>query len=319
MGRLIRKTAILAKIENTSGTDSVPTGAANAVLVSNASFELSYNNVGRDLVRPFLGGSEQLVGLRFVDIKFDVELANSGTAGTAPAWGPLLRACGFAEASLTTPARIEYSPISATFTSLTVYYHLDGVLRKATGCMGTAEMSMMEGERPVWKFSFSGIDAGRAAAADPTVTLTAWKTPSVVSDLNSGDINLGCTYAAGALTGGTTYPSRGLMLTLGNTVSKKALLGGQAVQISQREVTGSVQMDLTAAQEVSFLADINSNTVTGLGFTHGTGAGVGLVVHAPAVQRINPKDTDYEGDVHSAMDLRLVPSTGNDELRVICL
>lgn len=319
MGRLVRKTAILAKIETTYGTDPVPTGAANAMLVSNAQFSLSYNNVNRDLIRAYLGGSEQLVGTRFVDCSFEVEIANSGTAGTAPAWGPLLRACGFAEASLTVPTRIEYTPISASFSSVTIYYHLDGVLRKAVGCMGTAEMSMGEGERPLWKFAFSGIDGGRTATADPALTLTAFKTPAVVSDVNTGDINLGCTYSAGALAGGTVYPSRGLMLNLGNTVSKKALLGGQAVQISQREMTGTMQVDLTAAQEVSFLTDINGNTLSSLGFTHQSGAGVGMVFHMPAVQRVNPTDQEYEGDLHMGLDLRLVPNTGNDELRVVCL
>lgn len=319
MGRLVRKTAILAKIETTYGTDPVPTGAANAILISNATFELSYNNVSRDLVRAYLGGSEQLVGTRFVQCSFEVEFANSGTAGTAPAWGPLLRACGFAEASLTTPTRVEYTPVSATFASVTIYYHLDGVLRKALGCMGTAEIMLGEGERPLYRFEFTGLDGGSTAVADPSLTLTAWMTPSVVSDQNTGDLNLGCTYSAGALSGGTVFPSRGLMLNLGNTVSRKALLGGQAVSISQREVTGSMQLDLTAAQEVSALTDINANTVTGLGFTHSTGAGVGLVVHAPAVQRINPKDAEYEGDLHMTLDLRLVPSAGNDELRVVCL
>lgn len=319
MGRLVRKTAILAKIEVTYGTDPVPTGAANAILVSNASFSLSYNNVKRDLIRAYLGGSEQLVGTRFVDCSFEVEIANSGTAGTAPAWGPLLRACGFSEASLTTPTRIEYTPVSASFSSITIYYHLDGVLRKATGCMGTAEMMMGEGERPIWKFTFAGIDGGRTATADPTLTLTAWKTPAVISDVNTGDINLGCTYAAGVLSAGTIYPSRGLMLNIGNSVSKKALLGGQSVQISQREITGSMQLDLTAGQEVSFLTDINSNTLSSLGFTHQTGAGVGMVFHMPAVQRINPNDQEYEGDVHMGLELRVVPNTGNDELRVVCL
>ena len=320
MGRLVRKTAILAKTEVTYGTDPVPTGAANALLSSNASFEIAYNNVSRDLVRAYLGGSEQLVGTRFVQCSFDVEFANSGTAGTAPAWGPLLRACGFAEASLTTPARVEYTPVSATFSSVTIYYHLDGILRKALGCMGTAEIMLGEGERPLYRFNFTGLDGGRTAIADPTVTLTAFKTPSVVSDVNTADISIGCTYAAGALSGGTTFPSRGLMLNLGNTVSRKALLGGQAVQISQREITGSMQLDLTAAQEVTAMTDVNANTVTGLGFSHQTGAGVGLLVHAPAMQRINPKDVEYEGDVHMSLDLRFVPGTaGNDELRVVCL
>ena len=35
--RYVRNSAILAKVEGTYGTDSTPTGAANAVLVSNLS------------------------------------------------------------------------------------------------------------------------------------------------------------------------------------------------------------------------------------------------------------------------------------------
>lgn len=320
MPRLIRKTAILAKVEATYGTDSVPTGAANAMLVSNASFNLAYNNVERNFIRPFFGGSGQLAGTRFVEINFEIELANSGTAGTAPAWAPVLRACGMAESVLSTPARVEYTPVSASFSSVTIYYHLDGVRRVALGCMGNVEIMLNEGAAPMLRFSLVGLDGGRTATADPSVTLTAFRAPQVVSDVNTGDINLGCTYSAGALAGGTTYPSRGLSINLQNTVSRKALLGGQAVQISDRNVQGSMQLDLTAAQEVSFLTDINSNTNTTLGFTHQTGAGVGIILHAPQVQRIDPSDTEYEGDVHMGQNLRFTPSTaGNDELRLVCL
>jgi hypothetical protein len=320
MPRLIRKTAILVKTEVTYGVDSVPTGAANAMLVSNASFNLAYNNVERNFIRPYFGGSGQLAGTRFVEINFEVELANSGTAGTAPAWAPVLRACGMAESVLATPARVEYTPVSASFSSVTIYYHLDGVRRVALGCMGNVEIMLNEGAAPMLRFSMVGLDGGRTATADPTVTLTAFRAPQVVSDVNTGDINLGATYAAGVLTGGTTYPSRGLSINLQNTVSRKALLGGQAVQISDRNVQGSMQLDLTPAQEVSFLTDINSNTNTTLGFTHSTGAGVGIVLHAPQVQRIDPTDQEYEGDVHIGQSLRFTPtSAGNDELRLVCL
>jgi hypothetical protein len=318
--RLIRKTAILAKTEVTYGTDSVPTGAANAILVSNASFNLAYNNVERNFIRPFFGGSGQLAGTRFVECSFEVELANSGTAGTAPAWGPLLRACGMAEALLSTPSRVEYTPVSASFSSVTIYYHIDGVRRVALGCMGNVEIMLNEGAAPMLRFTFAGLDGGRTAVADPAVTLTAFRAPQVVTDVNSGDINLGATYSAGVLSSGTAYPSRGLTVNLQNTVSRKALLGGQAVQISDRNVQGSMQLDLTAAQEVSFLTDINANTNTSLGFSHSTGAGVGILLHAPQVQRIDPSDTEYEGDVHAAMNLRFTPTTaGNDELRLVCL
>ena len=320
MPRLIRKTAILAKTEVTYGTDSVPTGAANAILVSNASFNLAYNNVERNFIRPFFGGSGQLAGTRFVECSFEVELANSGTAGTAPAWAPLLRACGMAEAVLASPARVEYTPVSASFSSVTIYYHIDGVRRVALGCMGNVEIMLQEGAAPMLRFTFAGLDGGRTAVADPTVTLTAFRAPQVVTDVNSGDINLGATYSAGALSSGTAYPSRGLSINLQNTVSRKAILGGQAVQISDRNVQAQCQLDLTAAQEVSFLTDINANTNTTLGFSHSTGAGVGILLHAPQVQRIDPTDAEYEGDVHMAQNLRLTPTTaGNDELRLVCL
>jgi hypothetical protein len=298
----------------------VPTGGANAILVSNARFALTYNNVTRDFIRPYLGGGGQLAGTRFVECGFDVELANSGTAGTAPAWAPLLRACGMAESVLATPARVEYTPVSASFSSVTIYYHLDGVRRVALGCMGNVEIMLNEGGAPMLRFSFVGLDGGRTATADPSVTLTAFRAPQVVSDVNTGDINLGCTYSAGALSSGTVYPSRGLSINLNNTVSRKALLGGQAVQISNRDVQGQMQLDLTAAQEVSFLTDINSNTNTTLGFSHQTGAGVGILLHAPQAQRVDPNDQEYEGDVHMGLNLRFTPTTaGNDELRLVCL
>lgn len=321
MGRLIRKTAILAKLETVYGTEPspAPSGSSDAVLVSNASFSISYTNVNRDLIRATLGGSEQLAGTRFVECSFDVELANSGTAGTAPAWSSLLQACGFAEAQLTTPARVEFTPVSASFKSLTIYYHIDGTLRKALGCMGNAEFMLNEGERPMIRFSFVGLDGGQSATADPTLTLTAWKTPSVVSDVNSGDINLGATYAAGALSSGTTYPSRGLSINCGNNIARKAILGGQSVSITQRDMTGSCQLELSAAQEATFRSDINANTTTTLAFAHGTGAGVGIILHAPRVQRIDPSDVDYEGELHTGLNLRFVPNTGNDELRIVCL
>lgn len=318
MARLIRKTAILAKIETTYGTDAVPTGAANAMLISNASFEFSYNNVNRDIIRSFLGGAEQLTGTRYVKATFDVEIAGSGAAGTAPAWGVLLRACGMAEA-ITASTRVDYTPVSAAFESATIYYSIDGVLHKMLGAYGTFTMKMGEGERPVFTFTLTGIDGGTTAAADPTLTLTAWKAPLVVTDQNSGDIKLGGSYSAGAITGGTVYPSRGLSVDLGNDVQYIPMLGGQSVNITGRDSSGSLQLDLTAAQLVTAITDINANTLTSLSLEHGTTAGYKIIVFAPNVQRINPKHADFNGNAQLGMDLRITPLTGNDELRIVAL
>jgi hypothetical protein len=317
MPRYIRNTVILAKIETTAGTDAVPTGAANACLISNASINpLNASNVPRDLLRGYFGGSEQLVGTAYVEASFDVELAGSGTAGTAPAWGELLKACAFSE-TISAGNRVDYTPISTTLKTATIYYYDDGVLHKLLGAMGDFSINLGIGERPVFSFRFIGIDGGVTAAANATPTLTAWKTPLAVTDPNTGDVTFGCTYATGSLTGGTTYPSRGLQVAMGNTVNHVPLLGGETVDLTNRDASGSLELDLTAAQEATFHTSVKASTTQSIGMVHGTVAGNIIVMHAPAVQLINPKKSEITGRRLIGYDMRILPSTGNDDLRIV--
>lgn len=317
MSRLARKTAILAKIETTYGVDATPVGTTDAILISNQQINpLNAQNVDRALIRSYLGGAEQLVGTTFVDVSFDVELQSSGTAGTAPAWGPLLRACGMAEA-ISAGARVEYTPISDTFESATLYYYDDGVLHKLLGARGSFKLGMGIGNRPLISFKFIGIDGGVTAAANPAQTLTAWKTPAVITDPNTGDLLFGCTYATGALSAGTAYPSKGIDIDSGITVNHIPLLGGESVDLTARNVTGKVSLDLTAAQEVTFMTSVKANTVQSLGLQHGSVAGSKIIVFSPAVQMINPKKEDQNGRRLIGFDTRHVPSAGNDELRIV--
>jgi hypothetical protein len=312
---------ILAKTEVTVGTDSTPTGAANSVLCGNLTpVKINANNVNRDLVRPFLGGSEQLFGSASLEISFDCELQGSGTAGTAPAYGPLLLACGFAE-TVTAVTRVDYVPMSdqSTMKSVTIYYYVDGELHKLLGARGDVTIKMGVGERPMLSFKFVGIDGGKTAAALPTATLTAWKAPTVVSDPNSDNVLLGCTYSAGALSGGTAYPSKGLEFSMGNAVAFTALLGGESVELTQRDVSGKVMFELTAAQAVTLYTSVKANTVTGIGMTHGTVAGSIVILHAPNAQLIDMAQADNNGRVGYEFGIRAIPtSAGNDDLR-ICL
>lgn len=321
MARATRNSIILAKTEVTVGTDSVPTGAANAILCSNLTpVKINANNVNRDLVRPYLGGSEQLFGSASLEVSFDVELAGSGAAGTAPAWGPLLQACAFAE-TVTASTRVDYVPMSdlSTMKAVTIYYHVEGELHKLLGARGDVTIKMGVGERPILSFKFVGIDGGRTAAALPSATLTAWKAPLVVSDPNTADVLLGCTYSAGALSGGTPYPSKGLEFSMGNAVAFTALLGGESVDLTQRDVTGKVMFELTAAQAVAQYTNIKANTVTGIGMLHGTTAGYKVLLHAPNAQLIDMAQADNNGRVGYEFGIRAIPSAGNDDLRICVL
>ena len=318
MPRYIRNTAILAKVETPAGTDAVPTGAANALLVSDMTITvLEAQNVDRALLRPYFGSSEQLVGTAFKRVSFTVELAGSGTAATAPAWGALLQACAFAEASLATPARVEYTPVTDSLKTVSIYYYDSGVLHKLLGAMGNVKISAKVGDRPKLMFDFMGVDGGDTAVANPTVTLTAWKTPPMMTKANVVDITLGCAYAAGALTGGTVFGSTGLELDMGNAVNFSALLSSESVDVTDRQAKGHFDLDLDAADEVAALASVKANTTQTLGLTIGTAAGNKIILFAPAVQRITPTKQELNGRRLIGYDLRFVPVSGNDEVRVI--
>lgn len=320
MARYMRNTTILAKINYGSyGADAAPTGAANAILVSDCTITHQYNNVDRDLIRSTFGASEQLVGTKHVSLEFTCELQGIGTAATAPAWSPLLRGCRFAATiGLTAPNRVEHNPVSSGFEDLTIYYYMEGTLHKALGCRGNVEIGAGIGERPTLKFTFLGIDGGVTAAAPSGVTYASWKTPVVVTEANVETFNLGCTYAAGAFSGGAEVCSRGLSINMGNDVQYIPTLGCEGVDIVSSSATGSLTLDLTAAAEASAYTAVEANTLTSIGMTIGSTTGYKVMIFCPYVQRINPKYEDVSGRAHVSFDLRVVPGpTGNDEVKII--
>ena len=97
MPLLTRRTAILSKIESQYASDALPDGT-DAVLIRNLSVTpIEADVVSRDLIRPYLGNSDQLLAQTRVSLSFEVEMAGSGAAGTAPRFDPLLRSCGMSE------------------------------------------------------------------------------------------------------------------------------------------------------------------------------------------------------------------------------
>ena len=332
-----RKKLLLAKLEGTYGTDSTPTGAANAILTQNLSIKPQIDYVERKTDRGSMGGDLSLHTSRFLTFEFDVDLQSSGRVGTAPGWGNLLRACGFAEAVVTgnvngwlgatadggatsvtldtsaaatadlyvgrsititrgkkqvtrtitaytagklatfaaldfdhglttadtysitdiigtatagaantitlaaatdgvdgfcngktinitagtasgksmvitgyvaltkvatvadnwdvipdntsvykiTGSGVAYTPVSDDMDALTLYGHMDGQLRKATGCRGTASLKLSPKNNPLLHFTFTGLWADPAAANDAEGITTAFKMPVPVSDANT--------------------------------------------------------------------------------------------------------------------------------------
>jgi hypothetical protein len=177
MSLLTRKTAILAKLEVTYGTDPVPTAAANALLVRNVSLKPTGETIKRDFVRDSLSPLTFLRGIKEVELSFETELKGSGVRGSLPAWGwegVLLQACGMTE-TVTAATSIAYNPTSDTPESCTIYVYRDGLFHKVTGCRGNFKLTCEVGKFPMIAWTFKGIfnsvvDAAVAAQTFSTVT-----------------------------------------------------------------------------------------------------------------------------------------------------
>lgn len=321
--RLVKNTVVLLKLEGTAsyGVDPTPTGAANAMQVTNLSYPaLIAQNVDRNLIRSHLGASEQLLGPKYIEVGFDIEYAGSGTVAVAPAWAPAVIAAGFAQ-TLTAAVRADHTPISTAFDSATIWWYDDGVLHEANGCRGNVALKMLIGQIPMLSFKFTGKYVAPIAAANPSATLTAYKQPQVVAEAYTGDLTFGATHSttlAPAFAAGTTYPSQGIELDMGNSVNFNALLGGETVDLTDRAATGKCVLDLTAAEEVTMLAAVEAGTLQSVGLLHGTVANNKVGVWLPSVQLINPTKVDQNGKRLIGFDMRILPSSsGNDEVRLI--
>jgi len=307
MSLLTRKRTILAKLESTYGTDPTPTGSANAILVRNLSITpLNAENVSRDLVRPYLGASEQLIASAYVGVEFEVEMAGSGTAGTAPAYGPLLQACGMTETD--GASDVTYTPKSASFASVTMYYNVDGVLHKVTGARGNVELVINARQIPVFKFTFTGLYNAPSDASAPSVTYTAFQTPVAANSDNTTDFEL---FSFGAAL-------ESLNINFNNAIQYRSLIGAEDVLMTDRQMSGQVVFEAPTITAKDFFSLALGSTLGNLDITHGTAAGNMVQITSSRVDVSNPSYQDQNGIQMLQVPLTFVPSTsGNDEISIV--
>ncbi len=308
MAQLTRKRVILIEAESSYGTDPTP-AATDVVLVTDLSITpQSSDVVNRDVVRPYLGASEQLLANTKVECTFSVELAGSGTAGTAPRYGSALKACGFSE-TVSSGTSVTYEPISASFSSVTIHYNVDGVRHIVTGCRGTFVINAAVGEIPSIDFSFTGIYNAPTDTALPSVTYGNQATPLVFKNGNTTGFSL-LSYS-GAL--------MNMTMDLGNSLVYRELVGGtKEVLITDRAANGTVTIEApTLAQKDYFTAALTDSSLGNLQFLHGTTTGNKVQVISSKVDIGDVAYGEADGVAMLEIPYTLVPSAANNELSLI--
>ena len=316
MALLTRKRVILIEAEasNNYGTDPNP-AATNVVLVTDLSITpQSSDVVNRDVVRPFLGASEQLLSNTKVECTFSVELAGSGTAGTAPRYGDALKACGLSE-TVVSSTSVTYAPVQTGFTSVTIHYNVDGVRHIVTGCRGTFELSAEVGAIPTINFTFTGIYNAPTDTALPTVTYGNQSTPLIFKNGNTSAFQL-LSYSGALMS---------VSFDIGVTTIYRELVGGtKEVLITDRASNGSITIEAPTMAQKDYFAAALTDTIAANGddnlkFTHGTSAGNKVRLLST---RVDIGDVNYgEADGIAMLEIpyTLVPSTAGDEFSLIYL
>ena len=258
-----RKRLLRAKIESTYTTDPTPAGT-DAVLVRSLEVTpLQSDVVERELIRPYFGNFEQLLANQHVEITFEVELAGSGTAGTAPKWGPIFRACGMGE-TIVASTSVTYAPVSSSLESCTIYFDNDGILHKITGCRGTYSMTCEVNQIPVISFTMMGIYNAPTDTALPTATYTDQASPLLFRTGNTSSFSI-FSYS-GIL--------QSLNLDVANETIYRELIGGtKEVLITDRKPAGEVVVEAVSLATHDFFTDATGTSTGALSFTHGTVAG----------------------------------------------
>jgi len=303
---------LLAKIESSYGTDPSPTGS-DAVQTKNLSITpYTGNTISRDLDRETLGAQEQINVNPHVEITFDVELAGSGTAGSPPAYGALLRGCGLVEHI--EAAQVSYTPTSSQFESVTLYYlqrnDTGGFMQQTlTGCRGSVSFSVDSAGIPVMSFTFLGFYQTPVDAANIAIDRSAFIDPVYVSKDNT------------TLTfGGYTAKASGFSVDLANATAMRSVTGARYVSISDRTPTGQTTIDAPPLSEKDFYSLVESHNGTyteAVRLTHGTLAGNIVEIAAPKVQFTSIQHSDSDGELAFQLAMSFLPELGNDELVLV--
>jgi hypothetical protein len=300
-------TTLLVKSETTYGVDSAPTGAANAILATDVSvMPMEGTDIDRQLDMQWEGNFGTIAAGLFAKISFKVEVKGSGTVGTPPVVGPLLKACGMAEV-IAAGVSVTYSRISTGYGSATIHLHRGGVRYTMLGCRGNVVQRMTAQGVVYDEFEMWGLFIQPTGAGQPTVNFLTQLTamPLVASMGNTPVFTIG----------GVTHALRTFSLDYGNKVEPRLLVNSEEMIITEIRERVEMVIEAVALATLNPYALAQSGTTVPVVLTHGVVAGRIVTHNIPRLQLQRP---GQPGQTQNILEwsLRGSPLTqlGNDQL-----
>ena len=295
------KRLILTKLETTYGIDSTPAGT-DAMLISDLEFSPLESTIEeRDNITPKYGSRGGVIAGKHTMVSFKIELAGSGTAGTAPAYDTLLKACGLS-ATTTAGALVRYTPNSDSTHSATLYFNVDGTLHKMLGARGTFTMQLEASKIAYLSFSFTGLFSVAEEQVAPTPDFSDFITPVIVGESNTTSFTVL----------GTAASSISFNFDLGNSVVNHQTITEQEIKITDRKATGSLSINAPELSSKNYWQDAIDSTQGTVSWSHGTIDGNIVSFSAPKAQLMNPKYGELNNVVTLESDLQFVGTNDDD-------
>ncbi len=286
MPKLHRKRSILAKAESSYGTNPTPTGSANYVQVIDLNIEpVVSDEVSRDLIRPYMGNYEVIPANTRVNVTFDVEMAGSGSAGTAPKYGAILKACGLSETTVTSTS-VTYAPVTTPSDSVTLFVNYDGIRHMVTGARGTFSINCEVNNIPRISFSLTGIFNAPTDQALPSVTVSNQASPLIFKNGSTSAFQIF----------GFAAALQSWNLDFNNEVIYRELVGGtKEVLITDRRPSGTAVIESVALSSHNFFTDYTGTSTGTNTWLHGTTAGNKVTVSCPQTDLGQPTYEESDG------------------------
>lgn len=303
---------LLAKKEVTYGVDPVAV-AANTVRCEEVSFELKGERDTPQTAKPGVGGEADQTYGQHVMFGFKVPLIGSGVAGTAPKWGPILKACGYSE-TIVAATSVTYAPVANPLTadSMTLVWRDNRRSHTVRGWRGRVGFELNAGKRPMLVFAGIGLHADVATAAllaHADSDFSGWLNPLPVAQGTT-------TFSLGGVNG---LGIREFSLEAADNVKFIDVPEQKNVELrGDRTLSGNIKTTVPLPSTLNYEAKWRVGTVDTFALVHGATAGSITTING-RTQLLEPKySRDNDQDVVSA-GLKLVPSalTTDDDIALV--
>lgn len=272
-----RNKQLVFGLENEYGTSAALT-AADAIQAIDVSFNaMEGQDLDRELEQVSMANNGSFATDLHSTISFSVDLVGSGTPGTPPPWGRLLRACGCAE-TIVADTSVRYTPISQGFESGTLNLVVGGTLYAMRGMRGNAEFMLDANQAPKIKFDMMGLFAVPTETAPPATDLSGWQTPLVVNSVNTPTFTIG----------GTDFVMSTAKFMFGNAVEPRLKVGVERILITDKGEKFETTVDAQPVTSFDPFVAARDHVQMPVQMVHGNAPGQIITLDLPTAQMQRP-------------------------------